>query len=85
MCNNQKITRIEPQRLLWQKARIIMNKTVFYIDDLFGYAWECAIRNVYKSLNDNIGLEPLDLTEHIGYQTIARELNIRFDVNGNII
>ena len=63
----------------------IMKKTIFNIDDLCGYAWECAIKNVYKILDANIGLEPLDLREDIGYEAIARELNIKFDVNGNII
>ena len=62
-----------------------MTKTVFNIDDLCGYAWECAIKNVYKILVVNIGLEPLVLRESIGYETIAKELNIRFDVNGDII
>ena len=62
-----------------------MTKTAFNIDDLSGYAWECAIRNVYKVLNENIGLENLDLREAMGYEEIARELNIKFDTNGNII
>ena len=62
-----------------------MTKTVFNIDDLSGYAWECAMKNVYKILDANIGLEPLILRESIGYEAIARELNIKFDVNGNII
>ena len=62
-----------------------MMKAIFNIDDLCGYAWECAIRNVYKVLNENIGLENLDLREAMGYEAIARELNIKFDVNGNII
>ena len=62
-----------------------MKKTVFNIDDLCGYVWECAIRNVYKVLDTNIGLEPLVLRESIDYETIARDLNIRFDVNGNIV
>lgn len=62
-----------------------MTKTVFNIDDLSGYAWECAINNVYKVLDANIGLEPLVLRESIGYETIAKELNIRFDINGDII
>ena len=63
----------------------IMKKTLFNIDDLCGYAWECAIKNVYKVLNENIGLENLDLREVMGYEEIAKGLNIRFDVNGNII
>lgn len=63
----------------------IMKKTIFNIDDLCGYAWECAIKNVYKILDENIGLEPLDLREDIGYEEIAKGLNIKFDVNGNII
>ena len=62
-----------------------MKKTVFNIDDLCGYAWECAIKNVYKVLNENIGLENLDLREAVGYEEIAKGLNIRFDVNGNIV
>ena len=62
-----------------------MMKAIFNIDDLCGYAWECAIRNVYKVLNENIGLENLDLREAMGYEEIAKGLNIRFDVNGNII
>ena len=31
-----------------------MMKAIFNIDDLCGYAWECAIRNVYKVLNVNL-------------------------------
>ena len=62
-----------------------MMKAIFNIDDLCGYAWECAIRNVYKVLNENIGLENLDLREAMGYEEIAKGLNIRFDVNGNIV
>ena len=62
-----------------------MTKTVFNIDDLSGYAWECAIKNVYKVLVANIGLENLDLREAMRYEAIARELNIKFDVNGDII
>lgn len=42
-------------------------------------------KNVYKVLDENIGLDPLDLREDIGYEAIARELNIKFDANGNII
>ena len=62
-----------------------MSKTAFNIDDLSGYVWECAIKNVYKVLDENIGLEPLDLRKDISYEAIARELNVKFDVNGNII
>ena len=62
-----------------------ITKTVFNIDDLSGYVWECAIKNVYKVLDENIGLDTLVLSESIGYETIAKVLNIRFDVNGDII
>lgn len=56
------------------------------IDDLNGYAWECAIRNVYYVLNRYIGLEePLNLRENTGCEEIARDLHIRFDIDGNII
>ena len=62
-----------------------MTKTIFKIDDLWGYAWNCAIRNIYKVLNENIKIEPLDLRDILGYEEIAREFNINFDVDGNII
>jgi len=64
-----------------------MNKIIFKIDDLNGYAWECAIKNIYKVLNDNIGLDKLDMTEAgvMGYESIARELKVKFDANGDII
>lgn len=62
-----------------------MSKTVFTINDLSGYAWECAIRNIYNVLNSNIGLDTLDLTQTMGYESIANELKIRFDANGDII
>ena len=62
-----------------------MKKTIFNIDDLWGYAWNCAIRNIYKVLNENIEIKPLDLRDILGYEEIARKFNIRFDVNGDII
>ena len=46
---------------------------------------ECAIINVYKVLIEHIKIGPLDLREILGYEEIARELNIRFDINGDII
>ena len=70
---------------LKEESEDIMKKNVFKIDDLCGGAWDSAIRNVYKILNENIGLENLDLKEAMGYEEIAKELNIKFNVNGNII
>lgn len=62
-----------------------MKKIIFNVDDLSGYAWECAIKNIYKVLNDNIGLDKLDMTETMGYESIARELKLKFNENGDII
>lgn len=64
-----------------------MSKTkgVFNIDELNGYAWECAMKNVYEVLNANIGLTKLVSRNRLVYEQIARDLNIRFNVNGDII
>lgn len=63
-----------------------MKKYTYTIEDLYGHAYECAIFNVYKILDNNIGLEKFNFREDcMGYHTIAKELNIKFDENGEII
>ena len=62
-----------------------MTKTTFNIDDLWGYAWNCAIKNIYNVLSENIKIETLDFRDILGCEEIAREFNIKFDADGNII
>lgn len=55
------------------------------INELCGYAYDCAIQNVYNVLNNNIKLETLDLRNTKCYEDIAIELNLKFDENGKIL
>lgn len=57
------------------------------INELCGYAYDCAIRNVYEVLKENIELEPLDFNskEVLRYENIAIKLNIEFDENGDLL
>lgn len=54
------------------------------INELCGYAYDCAIQNVYNVLN-NIKLETLDLRNTEELEEKAIELNLKFDENGDLL
>ena len=72
----------KPQR----KGEKTMKKYTYTIDELEGMAYVKAIHRVHKVLDNNIGLEKLNYKQdYLGYHSIAKELNIKFDENGEII
>jgi hypothetical protein len=57
-------------------------KKDFRIGELSGYAWECAIVNVGAILCRN---EKESKNSWAYIERVASKLNVRFDVNGNIM
>lgn len=59
-----------------------MKTTTFAIDEIYASAWENAIKNVGKLLYKD---ERESMHDWSFVQDIATKLNIRFDLNGNIV
>ena len=58
---------------------------VFTIDDLYASAYENAINNVIGVLNESLGTKYFFSRDCYVIDTIAEKLNIKFDVDGEII
>lgn len=59
-----------------------MSKEYFLINEMFGEAWECAIRNTINAVGEIFELKASDWTK---VEKLAENLKIRFDANGDII
>ena len=57
-------------------------KEYYFINELCGYAWDCAIRNTIQRVNDIFVLRASDWSKA---ERLAENLKIRFDENGEII
>lgn len=62
------------------------NKDTYTIGDMYGCAWESAIKNVIDEMNKALGTKlSFDRGDWGVVDEIADTLGIRFDVNGEIV
>lgn len=61
-----------------------MKKTVFLINELNGYAWECAMKNVLQIYNEQSG-QKQTTTDWIWLEKLTMSLKVKFNENGDIV
>jgi hypothetical protein len=62
-----------------------MANVIYTVEDLYAYAYECAMRNVIAVVNEQFGFSWTYRENWCEAHKLAETMKIRFDCNGEIV